>query len=200
MKRLLLPVVLLIASAATCTSLAAVLTVDDDGGADYLTIQEAADAASWGDTVLVHPGTYVGFQDCYGLGFASVCLPTNLILMSSGGPEVTVIDGEGWTSYGVVSMWGDPIVVEGFTITNGWVGSEGVSAVGMATGEVSGNILTGYGVGVHTDPYWYAGRSEEPATGTRAVRNSWPSAISSGPDVFSHRRPQEHFRIPKLLV
>ena len=39
-------------------SFATIITVDDDGGADYSIIQEAIDASSSGDTVLVHRGFY----------------------------------------------------------------------------------------------------------------------------------------------
>jgi nitrous oxidase accessory protein NosD len=34
-------------------------TVDDDGPADFHTVQEAVDAASNGDTIFVHNGTYL---------------------------------------------------------------------------------------------------------------------------------------------
>ena len=39
-------------------SFATIITVDDDGGADYSIIQETIDASSPGDTVLVHRGFY----------------------------------------------------------------------------------------------------------------------------------------------
>ena len=39
-------------------SFATIITVDDSGGADYFIIQEAIDASSPGDTVLVHRGFY----------------------------------------------------------------------------------------------------------------------------------------------
>ena len=37
---------------------AVTITVDDSGGADYLTIQEAVNAANPGDTIYVYNGTY----------------------------------------------------------------------------------------------------------------------------------------------
>jgi len=37
-----------------------VITVDDDGGADFSTIQAAIDDADEGDVVEVQPGTYTG--------------------------------------------------------------------------------------------------------------------------------------------
>ena len=39
-------------------SFGTIITVDDSGGADYSIIQEAIDASSSGDTVLVHRGFY----------------------------------------------------------------------------------------------------------------------------------------------
>jgi len=40
------------------TALAASITVDDDGPADYSTIKDAIGAASPGDVIVVSPGTY----------------------------------------------------------------------------------------------------------------------------------------------
>lgn len=55
MKRLIATIVMLVA-AIPCT--AGVLTVDDDGPADYRTIQAAIDHSRHGDTVVVGQGTY----------------------------------------------------------------------------------------------------------------------------------------------
>jgi hypothetical protein len=46
---------------ANAPLLAGVITVDDSGGADFLDLPEAVAAASPGDTLLVHPGTYSAF-------------------------------------------------------------------------------------------------------------------------------------------
>jgi len=46
---------------ASAPALAGVLTVDDSGGADFTDLPPAVAAASSGDTLLVHPGTYSAF-------------------------------------------------------------------------------------------------------------------------------------------
>ena len=49
---------LLISMFLTSTALADTWTVDDDGAADFSTIQEALEAATTGDTIKVFPGIY----------------------------------------------------------------------------------------------------------------------------------------------
>lgn len=51
-----MPFVFLLMMAATAS--AAIITVNDDGGSDYISIQAAVDNANTGDTVIVYPGTY----------------------------------------------------------------------------------------------------------------------------------------------
>ena len=79
--------------------------------ADAASIQQAIDAASGGDTVLVSPGTYV--ENITFRGKA-------IIVESEQGPEVTIIDGGGAGSV-VTFAAGESrsAVLRGFTIRNG---------------------------------------------------------------------------------
>ncbi len=140
-----------------------VIIVDGSGGGDYLTIQEGVDAAAWsGDTVLVFPGTYADIHECGGYGTpVNVCIEKNITLVSSDGPEVTVIDGGYGTQFGILVDYGDPVVIEGFTVISGWRGGRWGAAIRAYSGEVCGNVCSGYGTGITTDSWWYAGRGSE---------------------------------------
>lgn len=78
---------------------------------DYPTIQAAVANASNGDEIIVAPGTYYGSVN---LGNLSIKL------RSSGGPEVTTIDGTGFNG-SVVQSSGSSFgqLIEGFTVTGG---------------------------------------------------------------------------------
>ncbi len=109
---MLLAAALLVATTAAAS--AHTIHVDQTGGGDYLTIQEGIDAASYGDTVLVAPGTY--YEHLY-VG------PTadGVTLLSGAGPESTIIDNEGASYYSVIHCEnvGPDTRIEGFTITGG---------------------------------------------------------------------------------
>ena len=81
--------------------------------ADYTTIQAAVNAASDGDEIVVAPGVYNGSSN------SVVSISKSIVLRSSGGHTVTIIDGEearrGIWCNGV----GDSTRIEGFTIRNG---------------------------------------------------------------------------------
>ena len=86
-------------------------------GCDYSSLQDAIDAASNGDTILVSPGVYTGDP------FTVAVMKTNgkqLTIQSTDGADVTIIDGQGVRA-GLLCDNGEPIdmVVEGFTFRNG---------------------------------------------------------------------------------
>ena len=103
----------LVVYALSCTALAELWTVDDDGKADFDNIQAAIDAASTGDRIIVMPGTYTSTAD------EVVDMRGKKIwLHSSAGAGVTIIDGEG-TRRGIYCGNGENsnTIIEGFTIT-----------------------------------------------------------------------------------
>ena len=97
-----------------------VWTVDDDGldypGADFISIQDAIDAASNGEEILVFPGTYTSDAD-----EVVDLLGKEIWLHSIAGPEVTIIDGQDQRR-GIQCANGETsnTIIEGFTITNGY--------------------------------------------------------------------------------
>lgn len=102
----------------------------------YSTIAEALAAAAPSDTVLVHPGTYYE---------STLPISWGVKLMSSGGPEVTVIDGGGSGAVVVMGYQGAPagrtiMRLEGFTITGGT--ESGVKIV-EAVGAIEDCVIVG---------------------------------------------------------
>ncbi|MFB3107182.1 MAG: right-handed parallel beta-helix repeat-containing protein, partial [Pseudomonadales bacterium] len=79
---------------------------------DFLTIQEAIDAAIDGDEVEVHPGSYNEAIDFLGKA---------INVHSSDGPDVTTIDATGLNTSVVscVNLEGSDSVLDGFTVTGG---------------------------------------------------------------------------------
>ena len=142
MKRLPYILVLLpVFCAAAPVSAQTTWHVDDDcippgSGAEldpFCTIQDGVNASSDGDTVLVGPGTYTGD------GNRDVSLfGKTITLKSTDGPNSTVMDIEGSPSAihgGFFLVHGETqdTVIEGFTITNGYlVGDTGGSGFGGA--------------------------------------------------------------------
>ena len=96
------------------------ITVDDDGSADFTTLQAAVDASSDGDTILVLPGTYSGSG-----GQVVRLNGKNIVITSSEGSGTTIIDGQNTRRGIVVANSETDVTIEGFTVTNCTTGGGG---------------------------------------------------------------------------
>ncbi len=101
---------------------AALITVDDNGPADFNNIQAAIDHANHGDVITVKPGLYTGHGN-RDIDFRAKAIT----LRSQGGPQSSIIDcatGLQWEwhrGFAFVSGEGADSVLDGFTIVNGRV-------------------------------------------------------------------------------
>ncbi len=117
---------------------------------DKPSISTALYAAESGDTILVSPGTYVENIDFFG---------KDVVVRSTGGPAVTVIDGGGEREVVRIARGESRAArLEGFTIRNGLAGTTGYSGGGVSVFDSSpsivGNVIRdnvgcGSGIGVH---------------------------------------------------
>ena len=97
-----------------CSSGPTTWTVALSGPADFNSIQDAVDAAYDGDEIIVSPGTYTSSQADHVVDLQG----KKIRLVSSEGPEVTIINGEG-SRRGIVCFNGESqqTVIDGFTVT-----------------------------------------------------------------------------------
>jgi hypothetical protein len=102
-----------------------VIYVDATGGGDYLTIQDAVDAAATCDTILVAPGTYTGPAN-RNISFGG----KNIVLKSQEGRASTIIDCE-HQDRGFLFVDGEDesAIVQGFTVRNGLGSGGGIRCV-----------------------------------------------------------------------
>ena len=106
--------------------------VHNDGFGDAPTIQAGIDSAAAGDTVLVHPGTYLEAIDYLG---------KTIVLRSLAGPEVTTIDATGRNTWAVLiqGVGSREAVLEGMRITGGNAGV----FIHTSQPSIRGNIIVG---------------------------------------------------------
>jgi len=112
---------LLLSATVTCPAATGrIIYVDDDGHADFNTIQAAIDDANDGDTILVAPGTYTGDgnRDIDFTGKA-------ITVKSEEGPETCIIDCQGTSNEPHRGFYfhdseDSNSVVQGFTVTHGY--------------------------------------------------------------------------------
>ena len=113
--------------------------VDDDGNADYTTIQEAVDAASEGDTIYVYNGVY---QE-------NVLVGKSLTLIGEY-KQKTVIDGR--NADDVITIMADNVKISGFSITNGKIWNAGISVFRADKTIISECIIyENNGIGIELD-------------------------------------------------
>jgi predicted outer membrane repeat protein len=91
---------------------------------EHATIQDAVDAATDGDEIVLAPGRYRGE------GNREISLQGKAItIRSEAGPQVTVLDGEGgWRLFMIDGGEGPDTVIEGLTFVNGYSGVGGAIA------------------------------------------------------------------------
>ncbi|GJM44542.1 MAG: hypothetical protein DHS20C21_13840 [Gemmatimonadota bacterium] len=124
MKRVLAPIALMVVTAAATATHASTFRVPEE----YATIQAAIDVAASGDSVLVGPGTWTpetrSIVICSNLVTSTsvMFLKPGITVIGTAGPEATILDGGSPSPNSVntlimESVEGDPVRVEGFTIT-----------------------------------------------------------------------------------
>ncbi|MEZ4647802.1 MAG: right-handed parallel beta-helix repeat-containing protein [Candidatus Eisenbacteria bacterium] len=86
---------------------------------DYATITEALTAAVPGDTVLVSPGVYAESMKPTPHGLSMILMASDVVLLSTDGPDVTFLDGMGGGRCVYFGEVGMSTRLEGFTIRNG---------------------------------------------------------------------------------
>jgi len=111
MKKTLGSVLIILMLVLTTTTITAsktnnIIYVDDDGGADYTSIQEAIDAASYGDTIYVYEGTYIG----------QININKTLVLTGEE-KTTTIIDGQ-QLGEDTITITNFAVELTGFTIQN----------------------------------------------------------------------------------
>ena len=103
------------------------LTVDDDGPADFNTIQEAINNATEGDTIYVYNGTY----------YENLIVNKTVSLVGENS-SITIIDGNGTDS--VISITANNVSIEDFTIRGS--GTDSPYNSGIFIEYSSGNDIT----------------------------------------------------------
>ncbi len=123
--------------------LGTVWNVNADGSGDAATIQAAIDSCTYGDTVLVMPGTYTGMgnRDIDFIG-------KSIVVMSNLGADSTIIDCGGFETErhrGFIFQSGEDstAVLKGFTVTNGYQTVGGAVLCSAASPLIEDNIFDG---------------------------------------------------------
>lgn len=114
----------------TCQAVSKTWTVDDDGTADFRTINAAVGAASSGDTIYVRAGLYK----------ENVLINKPLCLQGEN-PASTKIDGGSTGS--VIQVKASHCVISGFTLRNAYGNSYCVMVDRCGHNRICGNVFHG---------------------------------------------------------
>jgi len=116
------------------------IMVDDSGGADYTSIQEAVYNADDGDTILVYSGTYTEN--------VNVAKPLT-IKSESGNPDDTIVHAAHPNDH-VFYVTADNVTIGGFRVTgaNG-IGKHGIHLEGVTECDVTNNIVSNNWCGIY---------------------------------------------------
>ena len=116
------------------------ITVDDRGGANYTSIQDAVNNANAGDTILVYSGTYTEN--------VNVAKPLT-IKSESGNPDDTSVQAADPNDH-VFYATADNVTISGFRVTgaNG-IGKHGIHLEGVTECAVTNNIVSNNRNGVY---------------------------------------------------
>jgi len=151
----------ILAAGAVCES--RVITVDDDGPADFATIQAAIDDSNAGDTVLVADGTYTGDGnrdiDFHGKG---------ITVISENGPENCIIDCNGTEAEphrGFYFHSGERqnSMLSGMTVTNGYAPKGGGVYCKASNPSIEDCVVTRSAAKLGGGIYWEASSSQNVA-------------------------------------
>jgi len=121
------------------TGSAKTITVDDDGGADFESIQDAIDAANDGDTIRVFAGAYN----------ENVIIRKTLNLVGNGSEETTIDGGEDGD---VVEITADRVNMSGFHVTGSGYRRYGIK-IESDYNLIFKNNCSNNGFGMHLDNF-----------------------------------------------
>ena len=119
------------------------ITVDDSGGANYTSIQDAVNNANDGDTILVYTGTYT----------ENVDVKKRLIIKSeSGNPDDTIVQAADPEDH-VFYVMADNVIISGFKVTG--ANNYGIRLEGVEECAVINNIVSNnrYGIGMENSDH-----------------------------------------------
>ncbi len=116
-------------------------TVDDDGPADFKMVQEAINAASPGDTIIVYPGTYT----------ENIIVDKSLTINSESSAESTIIEADYHNDY-IFYIIADNVIIDGFTIRGAWgLTGGGIYIKNANYCTLSNNIIAYNALGIYLE-------------------------------------------------